>query len=347
MVKPKTEKFQIFKRVGRNKIAWVLPLFSLLTFISSWLGVYPPAVVEQWYARAIFPKVSFVAGRFGDSVSFSWLDAAIPLGAITLLVTVRTRQWRVLLGVIAGLYLIFFWTWGLNYHRMPLNSKLQLDAARMEPEAVKQFTGRVAEALNGLYDRIQQRPSDELRSEAVRRVRRVVAVIDSSDWESASRIKVSRLTNPWLHAAGIDGLFNPLGHEPIVSDTILDVEWPFVIAHELAHVRGYPDEGDANLIATLATLMSDDPAFQYSGWLNLWLYLRTRELDELLEVGPRHDVQRVFERARAEQIAWVNDLQRIILDWFLKANSVDEGVRSYSRAALMAAGSEPFWERFR
>ena len=51
------------------------------------------------------------------------------------------------------------------------------------------------------------------------------------------------------------------------------------MCHELAHVRGYPDEGDANVIAAFATLMSENPAFQYSGWLNLWLYLRTRELE--------------------------------------------------------------------
>src|SRR5262249_1549564 len=125
------------------------------------------------------------------------------------------------------------------------------------------------------------------------------------------------------------------------------IERPFVFSHELAHVRGYPDEGDANVIATLATLMSDDPRFQYSGWLSLWLYLRTRDLENLLEPGPRQDIQRMFERARAEQIQWINDFQRALLDFFLKANNVEEGVRSYSRMALLAAGTQPVWERFR
>jgi hypothetical protein len=172
-------------------------------------------------------------------------------------------------------------------------------------------------------------------------------VIDGSDWEAAHRIKISRLADPWMHAAGIDGVFNPLAHEPVISNTLLDVEKPFVISHELAHVRGYPDEGDANVIAVFATMMSNDPAFEYSGWLNLWLYLRTRELDKLLDPGPRNDIQRIVERARGEEIAWINDFQRSLLDWFLKANNVGQGVRSYSRVVIVAAGTEPFWEHFR
>jgi hypothetical protein len=70
-------------------------------------------------------------------------------------------------------------------------------------------------------------------------------------------------------------------------------------------------------------------------------------LDSLLDSGPRRDLQHLFERSRTEQVQWVNDFQRTILDWFLKANSVHEGVRSYSRVVLTAAGAEPFWERFR
>jgi hypothetical protein len=150
-----------------------------------------------------------------------------------------------------------------------------------------------------------------------------------------------------MHAAGVDGVFNPLAHEPIITNTLLDVERPFIISHELAHVRGYPDEGDANVIAVFATLMSGDSRFQYSGWMNLWLYLRNKDADRLLDAGPRRDLQRIFDRARSEEVRWINDFQRSLLDWFLKANHVEQGVRSYSRVVLLAAETEPVWERFR
>jgi Protein of unknown function (DUF3810) len=339
----------IFRARKKRRLAWVLPALALLTFISSWTSIFPRSAIERWYARLIFPAVSHAMGRLADLVSFSWLDVAVPLGAVLLVLLVRRRRWTLLANIIAALYLIFFWTWGLNYHREPLDAKLPFDSARLEPQPMMEFSRRAAAELNRLYLEKQKHEYDDAstRAEAVRRVRKVVDVIDGSDWESAKRIKVSRIGNPWLRAAGIDGVFNPFPHEPVISDSLLEIERPFVMAHEAAHVRGYPNEADANVIAAFATLMSDDPSFQYSGWLNLWLYLRTPELDELLDPGPREDLRRIFERAQREQIHWISDFQRSLLDLFLKANNVAEGVHSYALVVQLAAGSEPFWDRFR
>ena len=349
MVKPKTGILQIFTGPHGARLAWVLPLLSFLTFISSWAAVYPARWVERWYARGLFPKLSQLAGLIADSVSISWLDVLLPLGTILLVIVVRGRRWRLLLNVAAGLYLVFFWTWGLNYHRERLASKLQLDSVRMKPEAMREFGKTAVEAINRLYAEKEKRGYDEMhvREETVRRVRRVVAVIDNLDWDAAQRIKISRIGSVWMRAAGIEGVFNPIGHEPTIKNSLLDVERPFVMAHELAHVRGYPEEGDANVIAAFATLMSDDPAFQYSGWLNLWPYLATRDLGPLLHKGPRDDLQRISDRAQSEQIEWINDFQRALLDLFLKANNVEQGVRSYSRVVLLVAGAQESWERFR
>lgn len=329
--------------------AWGFPLLALLTFIFSWIGAYPSGFVERWYARGLFPPLSHLAGRFADLVSFAWLDPILAVALVALVLLIRKRRWVWLINVVAVAYLIFFWLWGLNYHRQQLRSKLQMDAALTSSEAIDQFARHVAAELNRLYRSKQEEPYNEARTrqEAAERVRRVVSVIDGSNWEAAHRIKISRIADPWMHAAGIDGVFNPFAHEPVISNTLLDIEKPFIISHELAHVRGYPDEGDANVIAVFATLMSSDAAFQYSGWLNLWLYVRTRELDKLLDTGPGNDLQRIFNRARLEQVNWVSGFQRSLLDMFLKANNIEQGVRSYSRVVIIASGTEPFWEHFR
>jgi hypothetical protein len=328
---------------------WVLPGLALLTFISSWAGAYSPRFIERIYARWLFPAISFTAGRVADSVSFAWLDPAILLLIIFLILVIRWRRWAWLWNGAAVLYLVFFWSWGLNYHRQPLSSKLPIDAGQTQAAALDQFARRVAAEMNRLFAGKQSQRYDEveMQAEAAERVRRVVAIIDGTDWSAAQRLKKSVFASPWMRAAGIDGVFNPLAHEPIVATTLLDIERPFVAAHELAHVRGYPDEGDANVIAVYATLMSSDIRFQYSGWMNLWLYVRSRDRDQLLEPGPRADVRQVFERARREEIGWINDFQRRLLDLFLKANDVEQGVRSYSRVVIIAAGTQPSWEHFR
>ena len=349
MVKSKSGILQIFTGLTGTRGEWILPVLALLSFIFSWLGAFPSVLVERWYARGVYPEISWVGGRFADSVPFAWLDPTIVVAVVLLVLLIWKRRWGLLSNVVAASYLIFFWCWGLNYHRPLLSSKVQLDSARSSSRAIEDFSRRAASELNRLYSPMGAEPyqEDHTRIEAAERVRRVVSLIDGSDWAAAHRVKISELADPWMHAAGVDGVFNPLAHEPIVSNTLLDIERPFIISHELAHVRGYPDEGDANVIAVFATLMSGDPRFQYSGWMNLWLYLRNTEADKLLDGGPRRDVQRIFDRARAEEVRWINDFQRSLLDWFLKANRVEQGVRSYSRVVILAAETEPFWERFR
>jgi hypothetical protein len=133
----------------------------------------------------------------------------------------------------------------------------------------------------------------------------------------------------------------------LVASGLLTVELPFVMAHELAHVRGVPDEGDANLIALLATIASDDPVFQYSAWLNLWFYLSTPARDALLDAGPREDLQAIYMRNRSQQIPFVRSVQTTVLDLHLKANDVDEGVASYSRFVALAIATRDRWEQYR
>jgi hypothetical protein len=349
MVKPKVGISAKRNRNNTGLLGWLPLVAGVLTFAASWLGVFPTNFVERWYARCIFPIISRAAETVADLTPFSWLDVAVPLAIFLAAWLIHRRRWKLLLNVVAIAYLVFFWSWGLNYHRQPLTSKLPMDIERTKPDAIGNFTMHAAAEINRLYTEKQKLPynEEESRAEASIRVKRVVGVIDGSEWEAPHRIKISLVGDPWFHAAGVDGMFNPVGQEPLISNTVLDIERPFVDCHELAHVRGYPDEGDANVIAALATLMSNNPRFQYSGWLSLWLYLRNRDLDNLLEPGPRQDLQRIFDRARSEQIRWISQVQQAILDSFLKANHVEEGVRSYSRIVLLAAGTAPYWDRFK
>lgn len=328
---------------------WLVPTFAAVTFLFSWAGLFPENLVENLYSRFVYPWISSVARRFADVIPFSWLDIVIPVGLTVLIFTVHRRRFLLVANGVAALYLIFFWSWGLNYHRQPLAMKLASDVSRTDAAAIERFAREVAGRVNQLYVEKQSQPYDEdrIRAEAVRRVRHVTTVIDRLDWQGPSQIKNSRLANPWFHVAGIDGVFNLFGHEPVISNSLLDFERPFVMTHELAHVYGYAGEGDANLIAVFATLMSADPDLQYSGWMNLWLYVRNRQLDGLLEEGPRRDFDRMLQRIRSEQIRWLSAIQSTILDWYLKSNSVREGIRSYSQVVLMAAATEPYWERFR
>src|SRR5262245_24759492 len=148
MVKPKTRLFKFFSALSLRSLYWIFPVLSLLTFVFSWVGLYRSDFVERSYSRSIFPRISQAPGRGADPLSLSWLRRRIAAAAVLVVWLGRKRRWATILKVAAGLYLIFSWTWGLNYHRKPLSPKRQLDSTRMEPQAMRDFANHAVAELN-------------------------------------------------------------------------------------------------------------------------------------------------------------------------------------------------------
>ena len=329
-------------------VSSVVGSLAIATFVVSWMGGFPAAWVENGYSRPLFPIISHILSFGADAVSFSWFDVWILAGIFVLIYSIRSRKPGVLIFAVSASYLWFFWSWGINYHRPRLETKLLLRSDNITPAEVERFAQTAAAELNRLWPSVpQSQPTPEVAMLAAQRVRTVMGRIEGRDWVAADRIKHSVFAQGWFRISGIEGMFNPFGHEALVTSDLLPFEYPFVMTHELAHVRGIPNEGDANLVAVFATLSSNVPAFEYSGWFQLWLYLRNPERDKLLDPGPRHDLQAFFERVRSQQVAWANNLQSAVLDWHLKANDVGEGVASYSRFVGLAIASQDTWDRYR
>src|SRR5215471_17995504 len=107
MVKPKVRIFPKRNRYNSRLLGSLPFLAGVLTFASSWLGIFPPNFVEQWYARFIFPIISRTAEKIADSISFSWLDLIVPLAVILCVWLIHQRRWKLLLNIIGVSYLIF------------------------------------------------------------------------------------------------------------------------------------------------------------------------------------------------------------------------------------------------
>jgi hypothetical protein len=202
--------------------------------------------------------------------------------------------------------------------------------------------------LNRLRPLASQAPLDRESASAIAfsRVARVVLKIDGTDWPITHHVKRSVFLEPWYVRAGIDGMFNPFGHEPLVTRGPLPFELPFIMSHEIAHVRGIANEGEANLVALLATVASEDPRFQYSGWLELWRYFFFAPGDGL-DPGVQADLRAIDERFLAKQVRIISRVQTALLNAHLKANAVPGGIRSYSDFVALAIISQPRWKEFR
>lgn len=138
----------------------------------------------------------------------------------------------------------------------------------------------------------------------------------------------------------ISGIYCPFTFEANVNVHMDDSSIPFTMCHELSHLSGYMREDEANFIAFLACINSDDADFRYSGAflamihasnalfsadLDLW-----REVDALKSDAVRRDI--ISNNAYWKQYDTpVAEVSNQVNDAYLKANGQEHGVKSYGR----------------
>src|SRR5262245_36774341 len=141
-----------FLPVLQKKWVWGCLAFAFVTLLLSLLPVLPAAWVEAGFSRKIFPVISTFFGFLADALPVAWLDIALPAGILYIVVCAIRRRWIPIAIVISIGYLIFFWSWGINYHRLPLITKLYIDPNVGSPASMEEFARRAATELNRLYD---------------------------------------------------------------------------------------------------------------------------------------------------------------------------------------------------
>jgi hypothetical protein len=260
---------------------------------------------------------------------------------------VRTTA-RVVVGTwraVAILYLLFLVTWGLNYRREPLATRLDYDETRIsEPALVTLARASVGE-LNVLGSRARSAVLD--LAEADERLgppfHRVLEAIGQPRAVPA-RPKRS-LLNFYFRRAAVDGMTDPYFLETLVRDDLLPFERPFVVAHEWAHLAGFGPESEASFVGWLTCLQGDEAA-RYSAWL--FMYLQTSDdLEDSLredierDLGriPREDLGELYRQYRRQVVPAARDAGRAVYDRFLKANRVESGVASYDEVVRLALGT--------
>jgi hypothetical protein len=319
----------------------------------------PSDGVELWYSRGIYPHVQRLLTSLSNLVPFSVFDAlcvAAIVGFVLLVYrSVRSAGWvrglpRAAAGILtaaAALYLTFLASWGLNYRRQPLSEKLAFDPARATTTAVDELASRTIASLNRLYAPAHQAPASLAGlAEAFHATQASLA----APRIVPGRPKTATLLGGYFHNAAIAGMTDPFFLETLLAPDLLDVERPFVIAHEWAHLAGYADEAEANFVAWL-TCMRGDATLQYSGWLGLFGHVapRDRRLLESLDIGPRSDLYamsyRYYGTSRILRLA-----ARESYDKYLKGNRVAKGIHSYDQVVQLIIGTsfdEGWVPRFR
>jgi hypothetical protein len=331
---------------------WIVaPVLALAAFF----GPVPDWAVDEFYSRDLYPWLQSGLTAASNQTSFAVLDALI--GLLVLLALYRvirlsiqtftrgplTAMWegvRRSIRAAGVLILLFFVTWGCNYQRRPLEQTLATGAATpnvaMLERAVvdaNSLAARLRPSIVQTYDMPYEQIAEELREP----MNRALEELGRTPLRRAGRPKASRILTPFFTWAGVNGMINPYALESIVHPELTPAERPFVLAHEWAHLAGHGDEAEASAIGWLAC-MNGGPVLAYSASVYLIMEAagalpgaEQRLVMARLDGGVREDLARIAERVR-QQKPEVQQAASRVYDEYLRANRVEEGTASYTRA---------------
>jgi hypothetical protein len=327
----------------------------LLVLTAAAAAVVPasPAAVERWYSMGVYPRLQALITPATNRVPIAILDVA---AVVVLAGAIGTFIWRVRAHGIrravsgtavtavtfaAAVYLLFLGLWGLNYRRLPLERKLDYEPSRVTREAAISLANAAASFMNAGYGVAHRTAPDTGSWER--------SFADAQRALGAGRVAVPgvpkrSLLTLYFRRGAIDGMTDPFFLEVIVNPDVLDIERPFVLSHEWAHLAGYASESEANFLAWLTCVRGDGLA-RYSGWVAAYghaagaLPRAVQRTLTPLDPGPRDDLRAVTERySRSSPL--MRQVARDVYDGYLRANRVAEGIGSYDAVLKLMLGTK-------
>ena len=160
-----------------------------------------------------------------------------------------------------------------------------------------------------------------------------------------SNIKRVLLSEPMTYTH-ISGVYTFFTGEANLNINYPDFNLPYTAAHEFAHQRGIAREDEANFVAFLVCMESDDAYIRYSAYLNLYeyvsdaLYSANHEYYFSVDATLPNDVKReliayskFFNKYR-DSVA--SDISGAVNDIYLNSNGVEAGSKSYGMVVDLA-----------
>ena len=189
------------------------------------------------------------------------------------------RRLLVLLNLLLSLYAAFCLLWGVNFYTDDFCSQSGIypepvvyddliAVTRLFAEETAQRAGTVARDEKGVYA-VPRAESMAKASTLYENLYGEFPFLYIPVDPQPKPVFFSRV----MSAMNVTGLYFPFTGESNLNMDFPAATFPFTVAHELAHRRGIASEQQCNFLGALASICSDDPAYQYSGWLTGYIHL--------------------------------------------------------------------------
>ena len=232
--------------------------------------------------------LSIITSIFPFSIAEICLYLIIPAAIVICVIATKRYcgSWRALLiflgkifAVVAMSFILFVFSFASGYGGTPLDGKLGLERKNLSVDELKSVSTILVERINELSPGIEYgedgfsvMPYDfnEMNARLLAAYDKVAAEYDCiyNIPSRAKKVIASELMT-YTHMAGI---YSYITGETNINVVMPDYTLPYTTAHEMAHQRGFSREDEANFIAFLVCINSDDPYIRYSGYVSMFEY---------------------------------------------------------------------------
>lgn len=356
------------KTTEKKRLPLACKIIYLLTLLSA--GLYflfmqsPP--LAEWFNRYISQFLRMVFATQTAWIPFSLAEMLILLIpffiGLMLVIGIRyycgsNRSLLVYLGILFSILcvigILFVWLFAPGYYNVPLDQKLELERTKSSAEDLYDTAELLADEIKTLENEIiflengrSLMPySYDLMNQKLLEAYESFCQKNEFIGTFPSRVKPVMLSEPMTYTH-ITGVYTFFTGEANVNVHFPDYTIPFTAAHELAHQRGIAREDEANFIAFLICMESNDPYIRYSAALNLYEYVGNalyRANPELywntyraLSTDVKDELKAYSEFFDPYRDNVAADISQATNDFYLQTQGSPEGTRSYGLVVDLA-----------
>lgn len=335
-----------------NIIFNALPFIIALTvFVVVKLSIGNPLGVEEYYSRGIYPVIAGIISMVSGLVSYSLWDifwaglSLFVLVGLGLVIIKRLSLKRYLLRftqMLAIFYALFYITWGFNYFRPDLQTRLGWQVAKPDESTFRTVMDSLIVRSNETYTVIEPGNYSQLDAAVELSYSRCSDLLAIS-YPNGIRPTKTILISSYFAKSGVSGYFGPFFNEVHINQYQLAVDYPFITAHEKAHQFGFANEAEANLAAFIVCSTSDDRRLQYSGYMHLLLYFLNdaRHMPEYRNYLAKIDRRVMKDLMNREKYydglrnRKLEKVQTAANDVYLKTQNIEKGVKNYDQVVAL------------
>ena len=353
-----------------------IPLVALIL-----LGIAFLCLILVWIARGSVTFAEFFNRRISGvfRACFAHITSPLPFSLAELLILLipllialaviygirrKSATWRAvvsyvvtLLSGISIIFSLFVLNYGIGYYVPTLDERLSLDKQPVSAEELHQTALILVDEVNALVPEIRYDTDgfsimpyslsdmgDKLM-DAYSSFSEKHAFIQ--DLDSNIKPVFMSVAMSYTHFTGFYTFFTG---EANLNVDFPDYTLPYTAAHEFAHQRGIARENEANFIAFLVSLESEDPYIRYCAYLNLYEYVASAlysadktegkslyfDARDRLDGAVRGELSAYSAFYKKYSDSKAGAVGNSINNAFLQANGTAEGSRSYGLVVDLA-----------